>query len=256
MWSPREETRVTRELRTIHTGSTSVHVEFTLQSQNWYFVRPLALIEPDPDLSHAMREALELAGFRTESFRRGLDALLPLKTRAFALAVVDLDLTDTDPLAVCREASRIVPVLAVAPVCSGEPCVKALDSGADGCVSRAVTGRELVARVRNILQRLSPESLVDVGGLEFSVTEMRVRSGEQLHELTRGESELLALLLRYSPRPLSAAEIAELLGTKRGTIESRIKSLRRKLGSSRLVTRGSLGYALDEDGTATQQRPS
>mgnify|MGYP001087030917 CR=1 FL=1 len=80
--------------------------------------------------------------------------------------------------------------------------------------------------------------------------EPRHRVGDETRALSRGEAEILALLASSRGRPLTALELLERLPThsrvKRGTVESRIKSLRRKLGPGKLITRGRLGYELAE----------
>lgn len=177
--------------------------------------------------------------------------------RTFALVMLDLGLTDTDPFALCRDASPRVPVMAIARQCSTESCIRALEAGADDCVRTTITGRELIARVRNLMQR-APEPPPSGQSLEDSVMAMRVCNGDRTFDLTRGESELLALLLRHAPVPLTIPRIAQLLESKRTTVESRIKSLRRKVGA-RLVARGGFGYAIEEpDGcrdSETRDRP-
>jgi DNA-binding response OmpR family regulator len=205
-------------------------------------VRPLAIIEPDAVYSASLRATLEAAGFRAECFPTAAIALPALRTRAFALAIVDLDLRDTDPYAVCREVSPNVPVITVAAECGEDSCVRALECGADDCVMRSTTGRELVARVHNVLRRMPHRD--DADALETSLSEMRVRAGDATHDLTRGETEVLAILVQHAPAPVTVTRMCDLLPVKRGTIESRIKSLRRKLGKGRLVSRGSLGYQL------------
>jgi len=113
-------------------------------------------------------------------------------------------------------------------------------------VTRTLTGRELVARVRNILRRApaTVDDICELDTLSISLREMRIRTDGIVHELSRGEAEVLALLLERSPAPLTTIEIARLLPAKRATIESRIKSLRKKLGPGRLVARGAFGYEL------------
>ena len=106
---------------------------------------------------------------------------------------------------------------------------------------------ELVARVRNVLRRATNErdaATCDLDKLSISLAEMRIRNGDVVHELSRGEAEVLTLLLEHSPAPITTVEMARILPAKRATIESRIKSLRRKLGPDRLVTRGRFGYEL------------
>ena len=207
-------------------------------------VRPLAIIEPDAAYSASLRATLEAAGFRAECFSTATNALSELRTRTFALAILDLDVRDTDPYAVCREVSPHLPIITVAHECPTDSCIRALECGADDCVMRSTAGRELVARVHNVLRRMPHREEHDT--LETSLSEMRVRAGSVTHALTRGETEVLAILVQHAPAPVTVARMCELLPVKRGTIESRIKSLRRKLGKARLVSRGSLGYQLVE----------
>lgn len=205
-------------------------------------MRPLAIIEPDAGYSAALRATLEAAGFRAECFATGTAAAAELRAHAFRLAILALDLRDTDPYAMCREVSRHVPVITVAAECGVEACVRALECGADDCVARATPGRELVARVHNVLRRMQDHDRY--GSLEASLAEMRVHAGAATYDLTRGETEVLAVLLQHAPAPVTLAQICATLGAKRHTVTARLKSLRRKLGRDRLVTRGSLGYQL------------
>lgn len=207
-------------------------------------MRPLAIIEPDAGYAASLRATLEAAGFRAECFTSASTAMSELRTRAFALAILGLDVRDTDPYAVCREVSPHLPIITVARECADDSCVRSLESGADDCVVRTTAGRELVARVHNVLRRTPHRE--DYDSLETSLSEMRVRAGAVTYDLTRGETEVLAILVQHAPAPVSIARMCELLPVKRGTVESRIKSLRRKLGRERLVSRGSLGYQLVE----------
>ena len=173
------------------------------------------------------------------------------RTRPFSLAILDLDLRGSDPFDVCREMSRLVPVMAITADTitaeEGEEIrVRALEAGADDCVSHTTADRELVARIRGILRRAGSGAgeTCELDALSISLTEMRIRSGGVVHELSRGEAEILALLIEYAPAPLTPPAMAKLLRAKRATVESRIKSLRRKLGPGRLVSRGKFGYEL------------
>lgn len=207
-------------------------------------MQPLAIIESDAALSVEIRSAVESAGFRTGSFHDAASALAGLRQNRFSLAILGLDRHDADPIALCREASEVVPVIAITSRRGEETCVRALAVGADDCICRPIQDRELVARVRNVLRRAHVEEETHAGlaELSLSVAEMRVHSGDAVHDLSRGETEVLALLLAHAPKPLTSAQLAALLPAPRGTVESRIKSLRKKLGPERLVRRGGFGY--------------
>lgn len=209
-------------------------------------MRPLAIIDPTAS-STILRRDIEAAGFRADCFVDASTALAALRLRPYALALLDLDLREGDPFGVCREVSSLVPVIAMTADSREDICVQAFESGADDCVVRTLAGRELVARVRNVLRRSGSENEAatrELDTLSISLPEMRIRKGDVVHELSRGETEVLTLLLERSPAPITTVEMARVLPAKRATIESRIKSLRRKLGPDRLVTRGRFGYEL------------
>lgn len=209
-------------------------------------IRPVAIIEADAESAAEVKHGVEAAGFRADQFARGTSGLQALRTRGFSLAIVGLDLLDTDPLAVCRAASRLAPVIAIATHRNGDTCVGALEAGADDCLCRPFTGRELVARIRNVLRRAENGRMNEDAfqRLAVSVSEMRVRADGIVHDLSRGETELLSHLLDRAPAPVSIATLAELSRVRPSTIVSQIKRLRRKLGPGRLVSRGKFGYQL------------
>lgn len=194
-------------------------------------MRPVAIIESDAVQCARWQEAVETAGLRAETFPTTGAALARLRQRACALAIVGIDAGDD----FYREASTLAPLIVVC-----HDCASALESGADDCVARTTSARELAARIHSVLRRTpQPKEAASI-----SIAEMRVRTGATRHDLTRGEAELLAVLLQHAPTPVSIHTLVELLGARRGTVESRIKSVRRKLGPGRLVSRGSLGYQL------------
>jgi DNA-binding response OmpR family regulator len=206
-------------------------------------MRPLAIIGRHAASSSEMIAAFDAAGFSTTAYADATMALPALRMRTFSLALVGLDLQDTDPFAFCHELSRIVPVITFTPGHDTALCVRALESGADDCITTPISGRELVARVHSVLRRTGWQG-DEMDELSVAVREMRIRVDGTTHELSLGESEVLALLLENAPSPLTTVEIARRLKSRRGTIESRIKTLRKKIGA-RVVTRGRFGYSVE-----------
>lgn len=205
-------------------------------------MRPLAIIGHDHDVAETLRRGVEEAGFRADCFDDANAALTTIRKRPFSLAI--LGLRNEEAFAVCREMSRLVPVITMTSDEGDDVRVRAFEAGADDCVASTLTARELGARVRNLLRRAAAEEICELEQLTVSLKEMRIRDGNVIHELSRGETEVLGLLIDHAPSPLTPTEMARLLGAKRGTVESRIKSLRRKLGPQRLVSRGQFGYEL------------
>lgn len=211
-------------------------------------MRPLAIIERDGADRAVPRATIEAAGFRTEFYTSAADALTSLRQRPFALAIIAIDRSDA-AFELCRQASELVPVIALAPDPAAETCVRAFDSGADDCVARTVPPRELIARVRNVLRRTTGWEDGHEGEtlLAQSLLSMRVRNGHATYDLTLGEAQVLRALMDEAPRPITPLALAQRLQANRGTIESRLQSLRNKLGPEKLISRGRLGYQLVEE---------
>ena len=228
-----------------------IHIDFTRaaysRAQSMTLV---AIIEHDPAFAAELRSAVESAGFHSDWFREAQAALDDVRRRAFGLAIVDLDLVDFDAFAICSEASRVIPVIAVTAVRKEDVCLRALAAGADDYIARPFGARELGARMRNVLRRAGSNAKPSDDELALAISSMRVRTGNETRALSRGEAEILGILAASRGHPLTVLELLDRLPShsqvKRGTVESRIKSLRRKLGAGKLITRGRLGYELAE----------
>ncbi|HEX7151104.1 MAG TPA: response regulator transcription factor [Thermoanaerobaculia bacterium] len=211
-------------------------------------MRTVAIIHRAGASAGALKSAIEAEGYRAECFTRRDAAVAAIRRRGYSLVLLDLEVDDGYEL--CRVAHEAHPVICLTDDNSDASCVRAFESGADDCICRPFSFRELVARIRNLLSRTegARDESVALDAVEIFISAMRIRVGGRMMELTRGETEILALLVEHAPAPLTVSRMLEMLPAgsevKRGTVESRIKSLRRKLGADRLVNRGGFGYQL------------
>jgi two-component system alkaline phosphatase synthesis response regulator PhoP len=113
-----------------------------------------------------------------------------------------------------------------------------LELGADDYITKPFSPREVVARARAVLRRVSgglvPAAVLRGGSVTLDVERRTVQVGGLPAELTPTEFELLAALMRNAGRPLSRAQLLDATqgdayaGYER-TIDAHIKNLRRKI---------------------------
>jgi DNA-binding response OmpR family regulator len=175
----------------------------------------------------------------------GEDGLRKAREFGPALVVLDLNLPGIDGLEVCRqlrksEGTRDLPVIMLTARSDESQRVEGLDVGADDYVAKPFSVRELLARVRAVLRRSSPESGSDThtlqaAGITVDLDGRHVHVGGREIELTRREFDMLAALIRNRGRVLTRTRLLEDVweydypGETR-TVDVHVRRLRQKLG--------------------------
>lgn len=214
----------------------------------------LALVDPDETFARSLRSHLELDSFRVSWYSTTASAAAALQNGTFDLCVLSIDLREIDGVEICRTLRQhgvTMPVIAVTSRFEAERSADALAAGADDVVSRTITARELIARIKAVLRRGGKNAVgpaYEDDDLKVLLDQMRAIVRGEIISLSRGEARVLAILIHESPAPVPASRLwnelsMEEQSLKQATIEARIKSLRRKLGRDRIETRARLGYA-------------
>ncbi|MCC6306439.1 MAG: response regulator transcription factor [Rhodobacteraceae bacterium] len=206
--------------------------------------RPLvAILDDQPEVRRLMAEALEDAGFRTQSFGRAAEFEVAIRRSPPELCLVDLGLPDRDGLALVHRlalesGAAIVIVSGRAQVADR---VAGLELGADDYIIKPFDPAELVARVRARLRRprtaeprAGPVARFDGWTARFDRYVLIDAGGREV-PFSQAEGEVLRLFLDSPRRLLTRAQIQEALGGTAGesfdrAIDVRISRLRTKLG--------------------------
>src|SRR4051812_7613803 len=198
------------------------------------------VVEDEPSIADAVVSRLRSEGFDARSVGDGLQAVDMCRQLKPDLVVLDLMLPGLDGLEVCRriQADRRVAVVMLTARDDETDLVVGLSVGADDYVTKPFSPRELVARIRAVLRRVADTAegaVLRHNGLELDHASHRVRrDGAEIH-LTPTEFDLLAHLLAR-PGTVFAREqlLADVWGYADGsgprTVDSHVRSLRRKLG--------------------------
>jgi two-component system response regulator MprA len=179
--------------------------------------------------------------------------------------VLDVMMPRLDGLEVCRRmraAGDELPILVLTARDAVSDRVAGLDAGADDYLPKPFALEELLARLRALLRRRSPDDIAASAGqskpLEFADLSLDpetrdVRRGDRRISLTRTEFTLLELLLANPRRVLTRGQILEQVWgydfpTTGNALEVYIGYLRRKTeagGEPRLIhTVRGVGYVL------------
>jgi two-component system copper resistance phosphate regulon response regulator CusR len=161
----------------------------------------ILVIEDEPKLGQALKEGLNGAQHAATLVETGEEGYYLVQTESFDLVILDVMLPGRNGLEILRTMRRHglkTPVLMLTARDAVEDRVLGLDSGADDYLVKPFAFPELLARVRALSRRATPESSpkLQIGDLELDVEGRSVTRSGQLLDLTAREFELLEYLVR------------------------------------------------------------
>ena len=197
-----------------------------------------------------IRAALEPEGYQLHFAGSGEEGLRLLEEVQPDLVLLDLMLPGMDGLATCRQIRSQSQAPVIMLTAKGEEVdnVIGLELGADDYLAKPFGVRELVARVRAMLRRMSmleqtgiSQRRLSLPGLEIDVPTRSVRvQGVQI-TVTPKEFDLLYCLASQPSRVFSREKLMEKVwgyqpeGNDLRTVDTHIKRLRRKLEEAHRV---------------------
>jgi two-component system phosphate regulon response regulator OmpR len=203
-------------------------------------------------------------GFRVTMAETAAEARDKLRFMDFDLMVLDvmmpgesgLDLTAS----LRREQGHDLPVLLLTARGAPEDRIAGFEAGADDYLGKPFEPRELVLRIRNVLQRRpvieepAPTTDLRFGAFRFDPIRSELFRGDELVRLTAAEIALLSSLAQHAPQAVSREELsqsAQFSGNVRN-VDVQMTRLRRKVerdprNPRYLQTVRGTGYALRPD---------
>ena len=204
----------------------------------------ILIVEDESSFSEAISFLLGKEGFETDVAENGRTALELFKASAYDLVLLDLMIPEVSGIEVgraIRTTSR-VPIIMLPAQDSEVDKVVGLELGADDYVTKPYSSRELVARIKAVLRRGTPESadadsssaIQSAGNIRMDVERHQVTVNGTLINLPLKEFELLEFLMRNEGRVLTRGQLIDRVwgGDYYGdtkTLDVHIKRLRSKI---------------------------
>ena len=225
----------------------------------------ILIVEDESSIASFVALYLKNAGYAVRTVAKGADALDQVSADPPSLTILDLMLPDIDGIEVCRRIRKTsdVPILMLTARDEDVDKIIGLEVGADDYMTKPFNPRELVARVKSILRRSTPErrqaesAVIRHGDLSVDAGRREVRVGEEEIQLAPKEFDLLWELLDHKGLVLTRDQLLERVwgytfaGDTR-TVDVHVRQLRRKLGdASPIVTVWGVGYKVSPAKNAT-----
>ena len=188
-------------------------------------------IEDDAALLTLLQYNIAAAGFEVETATTAEEGQLLLAEGLYDLVILDWMLPEMSGIELCARLRRAggakspqVPILMLTARGEEADRVRGLSTGADDYVTKPFSVPELMARVKALLRRASPERVSDVlssGDVSLDRTAHCVKRGSRTVSLGPTEYRLLEVLLENSGRVLSRSQLLDRVWGSTAEIDER-----------------------------------
>jgi two-component system phosphate regulon response regulator PhoB len=227
-------------------------------------MRPkILVVDDEPDALELVGFNLRKAGFEVITAEDGVEALRLARDLVPAVMVLDVMLPEMDGLEVCK-ALRTDPrtsgtaIIMLTAKAAEIDRVLGLELGADDYLTKPFSPRELVLRIRKLLERqapaAAPKDVLRAGSMCVDLARHEVTVRGKPIEMTATEFKLLALLMQRRGRVQSREQLLRdvweydsLIDTR--TVDTHVRRVREKLGSAAdlLDTVRGVGYRIRDE---------
>ena len=224
-------------------------------------MKRLLIVDDEANIRLVVKEYAEFEGYEVAEAEDGMQAVELVKNQDFDVIIMDIMMPRLDGFSACKEIKKYKNIPVIMLSARGEEYDKlfGFELGIDDYVVKPFSPRELVARVKAVLNRTLPRSEASDGTMTFGeltidTASHTVRvSGEEI-SLTPKEFDLLVFLASNKGIALSREKILQKVwnydyfGEDR-TVDTHVKMLRGHLGKCRgyIATVWGIGYKFDPD---------
>ena len=218
----------------------------------------IAIVEDETNLSALTKKYLEKEGYEVITFDNGEDAIKALNSN-FDLWILDImlpgDISGYDLIKIIKEKNKITPVIFTSARVEEFDRITGLGMGSDDYLAKPYSNRELVLRVKNILNRVYSNYETKVSNTEsfngytIDYDKRIVTENDVNINLTSKEYDLLLFLLKNKTKAFSRDQIldnvwgSDYFGSDR-VVDDLMRRLRQKMPNLSVETIYGFGYRL------------
>jgi len=201
-------------------------------------MKKILLLEDDMSLGATLAERLARESYAVEWVKDLASGRKFVNSERFDLAVLDVGLPDGNGFEFAKEIRdhSLMPFIFVSARSGAEDRLMGYEIGAEEYIPKPFHLKELLLRVKHVLENHGVTPMVDRKGVRIDVEALKVERAGQIERLTLKEASMLKLLLDKAPKAVSRDEILNLVWgagefPSNRTVDNVVLRLRQVLGN-------------------------
>lgn len=219
----------------------------------------ILVVDDEEDLCEILKFNLEIEGYDVDTANSAEEAL-QMNLANYNLLLLDVMMGEINGFKMASllrkdEKLKHIPIIFLTAKDTEDDKLMGFNIGADDYISKPFSIREVIARVKAVLRRMTekePPKILQFEKLHIDPIKKRAFIDNEELPLTKKEFEILSLLLSHPGQVFSREEILSKIWTDEvyvldRTIDVNITRLRKKIGAygKHIVTRLGYGYCFE-----------
>jgi two-component system phosphate regulon response regulator PhoB len=216
------------------------------------------IVDDEAPIREMLTLALEMAGYDVVEASNAQQAMAEIVDNRPDLMLLDWMMPGTSGIELARRLKKDsltadIPIIMLTAKGDEDHKVKGLEAGADDYITKPFSPRELVARLKAVLRRTSPngeEVVIEVEGLAMDPVSHRVTSNGTPLDIGPTEFKLLNFFMTHQDRAFSRGQLLDYVWggnvyVEERTVDVHIRRLRKALGDQHaplIQTVRGMGY--------------
>jgi two-component system phosphate regulon response regulator OmpR len=213
----------------------------------------LLIVDDDKRIRELLSKYLRENNYIVSIAKDAAEAKNILQNFTFDLLLIDFMMPEENGISLTKYVKDTynTSVLMVTALNEIENRLEGLESGAEDYLAKPFDPRELLIRIRKIIERnSSKENILNLGSLHYDFDSKKLTKSNLLVELTESELKLFHLLATSFPHIVTREKVAQSLRISERSVDVQIIRLRNKIEDNPkkpyyLATVRNLGYKLN-----------
>ena len=198
----------------------------------------ILVVDDDDRIRELVKEYLDENNFLVTTAKDSVDAKQKLQIVKFDLLILDIMMPGEDGLSLTKEIKKNDPVPIILLTAKGETRdrIEGLELGADDYLGKPFEPKELLLRIKNILNKIRRPILPDeiyVGNTLINLKKFHIKVNNKIKKINPQEKKVLEKMLESPGKVFSRDDIGKIINiSKERTIDVMITRLRQKIESA------------------------
>ena len=196
------------------------------------------MVDDDDRIRELVKEYLEENKFLVTTARDALDAKEKLKIVKFDILILDIMMPGESGLSLTKEVKKnnLTPIILLTAKGEIQDRIKGLEIGADDYLGKPFEPKELLLRIKNILNKVKSVVLpqkIFIGKTLINLKKLSIKIDNKIKKINPQEKKVLGKMLQSPGKIFSRDEIGKMINiSKERTIDVVITRLRQKIESN------------------------